>query len=254
MASDDEREDALTAARAIVAARYPDCDVALLAGSVVRGEATPTSDLDLWMLTQRPEAPFRESFVAHGWPVEAFANSPRSWRRFIADETRERRPATAQMIAEGIVLRDRDGLAEALQAEARAVLEAGPPALTTSELEDRRYGLSDLLDDFEGAASLGEGLFVAQRLAEEAAGFVLAVAGRWAGKGKGLWRALARYDAEGAQRLAAALQAYAREQRKDALVAWVDAALEPTGGRLFEGYRREKDDVPVEVPDEVRDA
>lgn len=35
------REHALTAARAIVAARYPDCDIALLTGSVVCGEETP---------------------------------------------------------------------------------------------------------------------------------------------------------------------------------------------------------------------
>lgn len=243
MASERERT-AVAAARTIVAARYPDCNVALLAGSVVRGEATVTSDLDLWMLTRRPEAPFRESFVFAGWPVEAFCNSDRSWRRFIEEETRERRPATAQMIAEGVVLRDRDGLAERIKAEARAVLEAGPPALTVEEVEDFRYGLSDLLDDFTGAATLGEGLFVAQRLAAEAAELVLAGAGRWAGKGKSLWRALARYDAEAAERLVEALREYAGEGRKEALMAWVDTALAPVGGRLFEGYRRHKEEAP----------
>ena len=235
-----ERADAAVAARAIVAARYPDCDVALLAGSVVRGEATATSDLDLLVVTRQPGAPYRESFTAEGWPVEAFVHTVASWHDFVAADIARRRPSLAQMAAEGIVLRDRDGLAEQLREEAQALLRAGPPELTASELEDRRYGVSDLLGDFIGETSPDGGLFAAQLLAAEAADFVLACAGQWSGKGKSLWRALLRYDAEAALRLAEALREYACGGRKDALVAWVDGGLSPIGGRLFEGYRRRK--------------
>ena len=241
MASERERT-AVTAARAIVAARYPDCDVALLAGSVVRGEATHTSDLDLLILTRQPGAPYRESFAAHGWPVEAFVHTLASWREFVAADIARRRPSLAQMAAEGVVLRDLDGLAEQFKTEALALLEAGPPTLAAGEMEDRRYGPTDLLGDFIGETSYEGGLFAAQLLAAEAADFVLAYHRRWTGRGKSLWRALERYDAKAAQRLAAALREYACEGRKAAVVAWVDAALAPAGGRLFEGYLRRKEE------------
>jgi hypothetical protein len=42
----------------------------------------------------------------------------------------------------------------------------------------------------------------------------------------------------------AAIHDYACDRRRDALVAWVDAALAPVGGRLFEGYSRRKEVAP----------
>lgn len=65
-------------------------------------------------------------------------------------------------------------------------------------------------------------------------------------RGKGV-RAMAQEgpDAVTAVRaIVAALGEYACEQRKDALVAWVEAALAPTGGRLFAGYVRRKEEAP----------
>jgi hypothetical protein len=53
-------------------------------------------------------------------------------------------------VADGITLTDRDGTAARYQAQARAVLTAGPPVLTVAELERCRYGLTDLLDDLAG--------------------------------------------------------------------------------------------------------
>ena len=57
-----------------MAARYPDADSLFLAGSITRGEATATSDLDLVVLFPFLERSFRESFVHRGWPVEVFAH------------------------------------------------------------------------------------------------------------------------------------------------------------------------------------
>lgn len=246
MASDGERENALTAARAIVAARYPDCEVALLVGSAARGQALAASDLDLWIVTQpqRPETAFPESFAAHGWQVEAFATSHLAWQRIMAEEARERMAVWARLVVEGVVLRDRDGLAARIRAEARALADAGPPALTASEVEDRRYALTGLIDDFLGVRSYEEGLTIMARLVTEAADFVLARAGRWSGKGKHLWQELVDHDAAAAQRLSAAMHEFTVYHRKEALVEWVDAALAPAGGRLFEGSARHKEDTP----------
>ena len=51
--------------------RYGAADSLLLAGSVVRGEETATSDLDLVVLYPQIEQSYRESFHQDGWPIEA---------------------------------------------------------------------------------------------------------------------------------------------------------------------------------------
>ncbi|WP_163366512.1 nucleotidyltransferase domain-containing protein, partial [Klebsiella aerogenes] len=53
--------EVLAAARAIVASRYPDAAFALVAGSLMRGEGTAHSDLDLIVLYDRIESSRRES-------------------------------------------------------------------------------------------------------------------------------------------------------------------------------------------------
>ncbi len=234
--------DALDAARVIVAARYDGCDVALLAGSVVRGQATATSDLDIVVVDARLAAPYRESFVAHGWPVEAFVNTLESYRRFFASDAERRTPSLPAMCAEGIVLCDRDGLAERIKAEARDWLARGPAPLSAREIRDARYALTDRLDDFIGATRRDEGMFAAHELAALAAEFVLAAHHAWSGRGKWLIRALRRFDSETAERLAKALEEYYRGERKDELIAFVDDALAPVGGRLFAGYSAGKDE------------
>jgi predicted nucleotidyltransferase len=236
------RMDSLDAARAIVAERYDGCDVALLAGSVVRGQATATSDLDIVIVDARLAVPYRESFVAHGWPVEAFVNTPESYRRFFASDAERRTPSLPAMCAEGVVLRDRDGLAERIKMEARDWLARGPAPLSAREIRDARYALTDRLDDFIGATRRDEGMFAAHALATLAAEFVLAAHRAWSGRGKWLIRALRRFDPETAERLATALEAYYRGERKDELIAFVDDALAPFGGRLFVGYSTGKDE------------
>ena len=62
--------------------RYPDADVIFLAGSVIRGEGTATSDLDLVVVFQQLPAAYRESFQFEGWPVEAFVHDPETLRYF----------------------------------------------------------------------------------------------------------------------------------------------------------------------------
>ena len=51
--------------------RYAKAPVVFLAGSLVRGEGTSTSDLDLVIVFDRLPNAFRESFWHEKWPVEA---------------------------------------------------------------------------------------------------------------------------------------------------------------------------------------
>jgi predicted nucleotidyltransferase len=94
------RPDAILAARAVVARRYPNATQAWLSGSVVLGEATPTSDLDITVLLEAGPA-HRESVRHDGWPVELFVHTEASVRAYVAKDLGRRRPTMARLVAAG---------------------------------------------------------------------------------------------------------------------------------------------------------
>ena len=63
--------------------RYQGANAIFVTGSVVRGEATAHSDLDLVILFPKVERAYRESFIHKGWPVEAFIHDPRNTSVFL---------------------------------------------------------------------------------------------------------------------------------------------------------------------------
>lgn len=225
----------MAAARIIVEERYPHCLAALLAGSGVRGEATATCDLDVVIVTRSADAPFRESFVAHGWPVEAFVHTRDSLTTFFKTDAERRRPSLPTMCAEGVVIKD-NGSAQTIKQEAEALLEAGPTPLTETELRQARYTLSDLLNDFVGATNHLEASFVLAQLLPTLCDFIFDTRGEWRGGSKWSPRKLAKLDPHLLGRLEAGLEAFAKYEERGAFVALADEVLEPFGGRLFDGF------------------
>ena len=76
------KKEPRSAVTEILAEKYPEARVVFLAGSVVRGEDTETSDLDLVVIFDRLPQAYRESFIFGGWPVEAFIHDPETLRYF----------------------------------------------------------------------------------------------------------------------------------------------------------------------------
>jgi predicted nucleotidyltransferase len=225
-------------ARAFVAERFPEARAAIVGGSPIRGDATETSDLDILILTDRPEAPFRASYRDKGWPIEAFVHTEESLRQFFAADVERRRPSLPTVADEGVILVNVGGAAGRIKEEAGALLQRGPAPLTEEQQEDWRYSLTDLLDDFTGAGPFEEGMFIAGALATEAAYLLLSMNRQWIGNGKWALRSLARFDPTMAGRLAAALEAYYRWEDRAPLVEFAEEVLAQAGGRLFEGYYR----------------
>ncbi|MDV3348989.1 nucleotidyltransferase domain-containing protein [Leptothoe sp. LEGE 181152] len=82
---------------------YPDAEIIFLAGSIIRGEATATSDLDLVVVFQQLPAAYRESFQFEGWPVEAFVHDPETLRYFFFEvDSPTGIPSLPAMVSEGI--------------------------------------------------------------------------------------------------------------------------------------------------------
>lgn len=234
------RTDPVGTAYRLVADRFPDARAAWLGGSVVRGDATATSDLDVTVLLDGPPAPYRHSIAVGHWPVELFVHTEASLAHYRDQDLARRRPSLMRLVGESVVLHDRDGSGARLRQEMREVVTRGPAPLTAEELASARYVVTDLLLDLQGAADDVVRSAVAATLWREAAVLLLTGARRWSGAGKGLVRELRAYDADCGttytQRLTDALRA-AIDGDAGPLTQVCDEVLEQHGGRLFEGHR-----------------
>ena len=102
-----------------------------LAGSLVREEGTPYSDLDLVVVFKRLPTAYRESFHFQGYPVEAFVHDPETLNYFFTEVDRPSGiPSLMQMVVEGVEVPDTTSPALRLKQLAESVLAMGPPALT----------------------------------------------------------------------------------------------------------------------------
>ncbi|MFF3497087.1 nucleotidyltransferase domain-containing protein [Streptomyces sp. NPDC002795] len=213
--------DHVRTAERLVRDRFPDARAAFLAGSVLTERRTPRSDLDIEVLLSGPPAPYRESLLHEGWPVELFVQTEADWHRFVERETADR-------------------IGAALRVEARRRWAAGPPPASESELEDRRYALTDTLDDLEGCADPLERTYLVAHLLGRASELALLAGGHWLGSGKWLSRRLADADAELHKRLTdgAAAAVSGEDDAVGRFACEVRGILEAAGGPCWAGYRR----------------
>jgi hypothetical protein len=229
------RISARQAAIKFVESYFPNCEVAYLAGSVVRGEETESSDLDIIIIDSSVGESYRQSLTEFDWPIEVFVHNMFTYKNFFKENIDRARPSLPQMCAEGIILRD-TGHASRIKNEALQLLKAGPTPWRSIEIERARYHLTDLLNDLEGSTNGIEDLFVVSKLADLTHEFVLRVNGHWIGEGKWIIRALKEYNEDFAARFAEVFDLYYSSREKAGVIHFVDEIIAPYGGRLFEGY------------------
>ncbi len=150
---------------------------------------------------------------------------------------RERRSPLLWMCADGLLLFDTDGVGARLAAQARKLTAAGPHPVSGEEIDDRRYAITDLLDDLAGSSDPSECLFVATELVRRTGELALAASGSWGGGGKWLARRLEATAPGLSTRLHHGLQEVLAG-RIEPLTAVVDDVLGQVGGRLWAGYER----------------
>ncbi|ANU23077.1 nucleotidyltransferase domain-containing protein [Planococcus donghaensis] len=237
---DDKKLEPVKAAELFINKYFPQCQGALLAGSVVRGESTETSDLDLVVFDQKFSSSYRESFLVYGWQIEVFVHNQSSYKSYFLSDYERARPSMPQMVVEGTILKD-NGMITAIKEEARRLLETGPKEWSAETVVQKRYFLTDSLDDFIGCNNRAEGIFIAATLAELVSEFVLRVNKQWVGNSKWVVRSLKAYDAEFTRDFVIAFDEYYKTSEKLKVVHLVDRVLEPYGGRLFEGFSNGKE-------------
>lgn len=234
-----ERIKPVEAARAIFAERYDGARVLFLAGSVVRGEATPTSDLDLVVVYERLPHAYREAFVHAGWPVETFVHDPETLRHHFESDRRRGIPSLMRMVTEGIEIPGASQFSADVKRSASELLEAGPPRWDAAELMRRRYRLSDWVDDIRHPRTPEELVASGTFLYADLADFFLLSRSLWTAHSKSIPRRLREVDAGFAERFRNAFEALFAEKRQGPVIALVEEVLAPLGGPLFEGFRRD---------------
>jgi hypothetical protein len=233
------RVSPVEAAQRVWRERYAGARVIFLAGSVMRGEATPASDLDIVVVFDSLPNAYREAFVFGGWPVEAFVHDPSTLARFFEKDRERAVPALMCMVMEGSEIPGACELSAELKRAAREMYEAGPPRLDEAEMRLRRYRLTDWIDDIRFPRSGEELTASGAWLYQDAADFYFRARGLWAAHSKTVPRRLRETDAAFAEEFLAAFEALFREKRVEPAVALVERMLAPFGGTLFEGFRME---------------
>ena len=222
----------------IRAQRYPEAMTMFLAGSLVREEGTPYSDLDLVVVFNRLPAAYRESFHFQGYPVEAFVHDPETLNYFFMEVDRPSGiPSLMQMVVEGVEVPDTTSPALRLKQLAESVLAMGPPALTEQERDARRYNITNLIDDLRAARTTAELCGTGAELFEALADYHLRARGCWSGRNKSIPRALHRADPELCARYSVSFDQLFTRSDVGAVIALTEDLLRPDGGFLFDGFR-----------------
>jgi hypothetical protein len=218
-----------------LAERFIDADAGFAAGSILRGEGATMSDVDLVVLYRRLPNAWRESFVLDGVPVEAFVHDSETLAWFLASDRDRGRPALLAMVAEGRIFGPNPEKAMDWQDTARRMLAEGPAPLSNAQLEQLRYDITDKIDDLRGQRSRAEITALGAALYQPVAEILLRGQGRWFGSAKWIPRLLHALDAGQAARFDSAFgQLFAQGDVAD-IISFVDDALRPFGGRLFDG-------------------
>lgn len=217
----------------------------MLCGSVVRDEDTPFSDLDLVIIFDELDYAYRESLVYEGWPVEAFVPTLETIAYFFEElDGPSGCPSLPNMAKEGLAIpidqqpadRSETIIAE-VKRRAAEVISQGPSPLSPQELRQRRYELTDFLDDLRAPRNAYEaratGTYLYQRLAD----FWFRSQGLWSTKGKNIPKALYAADESFATQFIAAFDNVFIEGKTDQIITLTEKVLEPFGGTLLEGYR-----------------
>ncbi|NYI67574.1 nucleotidyltransferase domain-containing protein [Spelaeicoccus albus] len=221
-------------ARRYVETRHPGAIGSLLGGSTALGLATPSSDLDIVVLYPDGGPNYVETSSHEGKLVEAFIHTSASISWWNEREAAACRPILANLCARSMVLSG-EQCAIPVQRAAKKLLAGGPPPLTSTERDDRRYALSAALDDLAGTSNPAERFAVRFQVFRSACELLLRLNRRWLGNGKWLVRHLESVD----DQIACDLLKWAGESgNAHELRTLAHAVLDRVGGYLQEGHVR----------------
>jgi hypothetical protein len=219
-------------------ARFPDAQVIFLAGSYVRGEATPFSDLDLVIVYDNLSQAYRESFYFQDIPVECFVHDPETLTYFFYEVDRLAGSCSlANMVMEGIAVPHPSPFSQSIKQQAASVIESGPPELSENDIDKLRYQITNLIDDLRQPRTREERMAIGTELYDALANYYLRINHQWAAKGKAIPRAIGKYDADLNTAFHNCFAELFVKGQVETIITLTEEILKTSGGFLFEGYK-----------------
>ena len=197
----------------------------------MRGQGTEHSDLDVVVLHSSLPRAHRESLIHWDWPVELFVHDPETLAYFWEQDRQRGVPSLVAMVAEGLELPSPSEASTHWKREAHKILEQGPPAWPTPELDAARYAITDVSDDLRSPRSPQHAMASACRLYEMLANFALRANGHWSATGKSIPGHLEKLESGLAELYTAAFSEVFQGHKAGPLLDLVDHLLEGFGGR-----------------------
>lgn len=216
--------------------RYSDAKAVLLCGSVIRGQDTASSDLDMVVLYEKIPFARRESFVHKAWPVEVFINDFETIRYFCEEfDLKSFEPIMPTMIIEGILIAGSQSFVKELKSYAEILVENGPRSLTEDEHRKFRYAITDTIDDLRHPRGRAEMQASGTVLFAQMANYFFRSRNLWCARSKTIPRKLHEADALFAENFTASFDSlFAGDARP--VIQLAEELVAPFGGFLFDGY------------------
>lgn len=232
------RKNFLEVAKDFYDEKFKKAKCAFVAGSLVKGTGTLTSDIDLYIVFDVKELPgaYRETVFYQDYLIECFVQNENSLDYFLNQESEYGECVAASMIIEGIVLPQETEYSDKIKAKAGNLYAKGPKILSKGEIDARRYGITDLLDDLSAEDS-GELQGTLAVLHQKLGDFYLRAGGQWSGSRKALYQMMKKISPDMAAEFSAAFDAACKNEDFGLLNRVADKILAPFGGRLSAGFK-----------------
>ncbi|MFJ6414364.1 nucleotidyltransferase domain-containing protein [Terribacillus saccharophilus] len=174
---------------------FPNCSAALLSGSIVKGNANETSDLDIVIFDETVTKSYRQATLIDNTPVDFYVHNFQSYKKVFEKDVVVAMPAMPSRILEGYIIKNHSKLSE-IKLEAKNVLNKGPKSWSLETQIIKTFELEELLDDFQGAKSRDIEIFSINKLVELLCEFILRMNNQWIGEAKWLYKSLQNYDSK----------------------------------------------------------
>ncbi len=230
-------DELVALASAIHSERYADAQVIFLAGSLVRGQGTSTSDLDLVVVFTRVDNAYRESFEFRSRLVESFVHDPETLSYFFSRAKQFGVPILQTMVSEGIEIPSSSAFSRSLKGLADRLIAEGPTPWSNADIDASRYAITNLIDDLRDPRSRAEQTATAIALYTALSTHYLRRRGLWSAKDKAIPRELLRVDSDFAKAFEHAFEALFREGNSAKVIGLTEEVLAHDGGWLFDGYK-----------------
>jgi predicted nucleotidyltransferase len=209
-------------------------DCIILTGSIVDGNYTMDSDVDVLCITSRFDYIRVESFKREGLLLQIILLPVNAVQDLLWREYTTRDIVYISMLKKGLILQDKEDYASRLQHIATTIYNAGPPPLQYEELSRRINHLSSLISDLQFPKDFSSYYLVFMEATAGLTDLFLRLNNEWFTHSKFMMRILQEKHAVFYRKLIAAIKSYFNADGVEPFVRLATATLQLTGGPTTE--------------------